>query len=97
MVPFDEIVAEAKGVGKQSKSVVKEYLDLVAAFGSEFNIMVNASQEKLFSKMPEKIAQGVKNVREKNLNILPGYDGEYGTIKIFGEKEQKNDEQLTLF
>jgi len=98
LVPFDEIIAETKGVGKQSKSVMKDYLDLVAAFGSEFNIMVNASQEELFSRLPERIAKGVKNVRDKNLNILPGYDGEYGTIEIFRKEEGKsNNDQMTLF
>ena len=97
-VPFDEIIAEAKGVGKQSKAVAKEYMDLVYAFGSEFNILAEAEEKDLFSKMPEKIALGVKKVRDKNLEIMPGYDGEYGVIKIFGEEKQQEEEsQMTLF
>ena len=78
---------------------VKEYLDLVYGFGSEYNIVVEASEEELFVKMPEKIALGVKRVRDQELAILPGYDGEYGTIKIFDEKTEgkKASEQMTLF
>ncbi|MFH1940243.1 MAG: endonuclease Q family protein [bacterium] len=97
LVPLDEIISEVKGVGKQSKAVLKEYLDSVYALGSEFNIMVKVSEKELFSRLPERIAQGVKKVREKKLKILPGYDGEYGVIKIFDEEEEKKDEQLTLF
>ncbi|MBU0896021.1 MAG: endonuclease Q family protein, partial [Candidatus Omnitrophica bacterium] len=97
LVPLDEIISEVKGVGKQSKAVLKEYLDSVYALGSEFNIMVKVSEKELFSRLPERIAQGVKKVREKKLKILPGYDGEYGVIKIFNEEEEKKDEQLTLF
>ena len=99
LVPFDEIIADAKGVGKQSKAVVNEYFELVHAFGSEFNIMVEANEKELVSKLPEKIALGVKKVRDKQLQIKPGHDGEYGVIKIFGEEEQSktNNEQMTLF
>lgn len=98
LVPLDEIIAEAKGLGKQSKAVEKEYMEIVSVFGSEFNILVNVSERELFAKLPEKIALGIKQVREKNLEILPGYDGEYGTIKIFGAEQKTNkDQQLTLF
>ncbi|UCC95371.1 MAG: DNA helicase UvrD [Candidatus Omnitrophota bacterium] len=97
LVPLDEIIAEVKGVNKNSKAVAREYLDLVHIFDSEFNILVNASHEELSSKIPQKIADGIQRVREKKLEILPGYDGEYGTIKIFGEQKEREDQQFTLF
>jgi uncharacterized protein (TIGR00375 family) len=100
LVPLDEIIAEAKGVTKQSKLVAKEYLDAVYSFGSEFNILVKARQDDLFSRLPERIAEGIRRVRSKQLTVMPGYDGEYGVIKIFDEKEDEvkpQDQQLTLF
>ncbi len=98
LVPLDEIIAEAKGVKKGAKQVVNEYMNLVNSFGSEFNILVNIDQKELDSRLPEKIAEGIRKVREKELNILAGYDGEYGVIKIFGQEEEKaEDQQLTLF
>ncbi|MFA5271057.1 MAG: endonuclease Q family protein [Candidatus Omnitrophota bacterium] len=96
MVSLDEIIADIKGVDKKSKAVLREYLEIVPAFGSEFDILVNATEKELFSKLPEKIAEGIKRVREGRLKIEPGYDGEYGEIKIFGIDDKKN-EQLTLF
>jgi uncharacterized protein (TIGR00375 family) len=96
-VPLDEIIAEAKGVGKATKQVGQAYMSLISSFGSEFNILVNLEESELFSKVPERIAEGIKRVRERKLEILPGFDGEYGTIKIFGEEERQEKEQLTLF
>jgi len=97
LVPLDEIIAEAKELNKGSKAVEKEYINLVSEFGSEFNLLVNVDEKELFSKLPYRIAEGIKRVRSKKLNILPGFDGEYGKIKIFDEEEKKEDEQLTLF
>ena len=97
MVSLDEIIAETKGVGKQSKAVEREYMDIIHNCGPEFNILVNMSTEDLFKQLPEKVAEGIRRVREKNIEVLPGYDGEYGIIKIFGEKEEKKDQQMSLF
>ena len=97
-VPLDEIIAEAKGVNKKSKAVQKEYMDLIYKLGSEFNILAQAEMDEIFLKAPAKIAEGIKRVREKKLEIMPGYDGEYGTIKIFGAREENSpDQQLKLF
>jgi uncharacterized protein (TIGR00375 family) len=97
MVSLDEIIADAKGVDKKSKAVEKDYLEIVSKFSSEFEILINASEEELFSKLTPKIAEGIKRVREGKLVIEPGYDGEYGKIKIFGREDEKKNEQLTLF
>lgn len=97
LVPLDEIIAEAKGVRKAAKQVQEAYMNLVASLGSEFNILVTSNEKDLFSNAPERIAQGIKKVRDKQLQILPGYDGEYGVIKIFAEQEKQEREQLTLF
>ncbi len=99
LVPLDEIIGEAKGVGKQSKAVEKDYLDIISNLGPEFKIMVHTPLEELFKRLPERIAEGIKRVREKKLNVIPGYDGEYGIIKIFGEQQEaaNRDSQLTFF
>ena len=96
MVSLDEIIADVKGVDKKSKTVAREYQEIVPVFGSEFDILVTMPEKELFTKLPEKIADGIKRVREGRLQIEPGYDGEYGIIKIFGVEEKKN-EQMTLF
>jgi PHP family Zn ribbon phosphoesterase len=35
------------------------------------------------------LKEAISRVRSGNVHIAPGYDGEYGKIKIFEEEEQK--------
>jgi PHP family Zn ribbon phosphoesterase len=100
MVPLDEIVAEVKGRKTKSKAVDQQYAELIQTFGSEFNVLLNVSEADLFSCTSSKIAEGIIRVREGNLTILPGYDGEYGTIKLFeseARSQEKENQQFTLF
>ena len=99
LIPFDEIIADARGVGKGSVVVGREYQTYIAKFGTEFEILLRASKEDLLRNLPPRVAQGVLRVREGKVNIKAGYDGEYGIISIFGdeEKEEKLEKQLDLF
>ncbi|KPK42290.1 MAG: DNA helicase UvrD [Omnitrophica WOR_2 bacterium SM23_29] len=96
MIPLDQIIADARGIGEATQSVEREYMELVNKCGSEFNILLRMNGDELKGKLPQRITEGVIRVREEKVNILPGYDGEYGTIKIFSE-EETGEKQLTLF
>ncbi|MDD5044880.1 MAG: endonuclease Q family protein [Candidatus Omnitrophica bacterium] len=99
MIPFEEIVAEAKGLGKATQGVEKEYYACLAKFGTEFEILLKAPKEALLKNLPARIAEGVLRVRAGKVSIKAGYDGEYGIISIFGDegKQDKNEQQLSLF
>jgi len=44
------------------------------------------------------IAEGIRRCRSGELKIAAGYDGEFGTIKVFSPEERLEvKEQLTLF
>ncbi|MDD5730714.1 MAG: endonuclease Q family protein [Candidatus Omnitrophica bacterium] len=99
LIPLEEIIAEAKGVAKGSVAVEREYHGILAKFGTEFNVLLNLSREELLRGLPGRVAEGVLRVREGKVSIKAGFDGEYGIISIFGdkEKEEKNEQQLSLF
>jgi uncharacterized protein (TIGR00375 family) len=99
LIPLDEIIAEARGVGKASVAVERDYRSVVAKFGTEFEILLRASKEDLLKGLPARVAQGVLRVREGKVNIKAGFDGEYGIISIFDEeeKQKKGEQQLSLF
>ncbi len=98
LVPLSEIIGEAIGVGKLSKSVAAEYDKLVIAGKSEFNILLNIPENELKTITTPMITEGIKRVREGKLQITPGYDGTYGIIKVFSDEERaKPLGQSTLF
>ncbi len=98
LIPFIEIIAEARGVGKASVNVERDYMSYLAKFGTEFNVLLKASKEELLKGLPPKVVDGVLRVRAGKVNIKAGFDGEYGIISIFDDEQQeKNEQQLSLF
>lgn len=83
IIPLREIIAESVEVGKNSKMVQKEYLNLINQLGDEFSILLKVSIENIAQVSSWQIAEGVQKMREGKVNIIPGFDGEYGKIKIF--------------
>lgn len=94
LVPLEEIIADVLEAGRDTQKVEKEYLNLIMRLGTEFKILLETNEEDLTRYTSERIAQGILQVRKRNLEINPGYDGEYGTIKIkWSEKNTNNDGQ----
>jgi len=97
LVPLKEIIAEAVGVGVQTKKVEEQYQTLIQKFSNEFNILLDVPFEELDKFTLPKIAEGIKRVRDGKLIIDPGYDGEFGKVKIFHEQEKNEMQQNKLF
>lgn len=97
MVPLAEILSESLGVGVSSQTVQNEYNRLTENFASELNVLLRTKTEDVVRVAGEKVAEGIKRVREGNLVIDPGYDGVFGTVKIWGKKEKAPEKQMSLF
>src|SRR3989344_6423057 len=97
-VPFDQIIGETLGIGPASKKVWGAYDDATRTFGSEFKILMDATEAELRAGLPPLVAEGVMRMRAGKVHIEPGYDGEYGEIEIFKDTERKViTEQKALF
>ena len=96
LVELDKIIAEANGVkGRAAKSVDKIYWDLVAKAGTELNLLLNMSPQEIAVIASARLAEAIKRVRDGKVKIdPPGYDGEYGVVNIFSEKEKATQKQL---
>jgi len=98
LVPLDEIIAEAMGIGKETVGVEREYNSLIQRLGNEFGILLEIPETELVNNCSPRIAKGIIKVRNGEVEVTPGYDGEYGKVKIFKEGEEgKGEKQLSFF
>lgn len=100
LVPLQEILAESLGGLPSSQNVQNEYEKLTREFGGEFNVLLNTELAKVVKISGQKVAEGIKKVRSGEIVVEPGYDGVFGTVKIWKESidtEKEDKEQLSLF
>jgi uncharacterized protein (TIGR00375 family) len=87
LVPLPEIIGDALGFGSQTKTVKKVYDALIDQIGSEFFILLHASLKDIVAASSKQIADAVDRVRKGNIYIKPGYDGEFGIVKVFADDD----------
>jgi uncharacterized protein (TIGR00375 family) len=90
VIPLSEIIAETLKVGANSKAVAKQYFSLLETLGNEFKILMDCPVADIKKAGTPEIAKAVSRMRKGEVNIEPGFDGEYGKIRIF-EKVKRKD------
>ena len=86
LVPLPEVLSELSGVGPKSKTVARRLDDLVGHFGPELSILEAEPVEVLDRKDPL-LGEAVRRLREGKVRRQPGFDGEFGVIRLFEEGE----------
>ena len=87
LVPLLEIIAEVMNSTVAAKKVQDEFERLINIFGDEISILTDISIKDIEAESDYKLAEAIKRVRENKLVISPGFDGEYGKVKIFADDE----------
>ncbi|MEV7970177.1 endonuclease Q family protein [Sphaerisporangium sp. NPDC088356] len=92
LVPLPEIVGEVLGFGPKSKKVGAEVDRLTELMGPELAILELVPVDEIAVHSPQ-LAEAVGRLRRGEVTKEPGYDGEFGTIRVFEPDEPKQ----TLF
>jgi PHP family Zn ribbon phosphoesterase len=94
IIPLPEILAEIAGSGESSKKVKQLYYTILEKCGSEFDILLNHPLDTLYKNGGPLLAEAIRRMRNGEIIIQEGYDGEYGVIKVFqfGESKQFDTE-----
>ncbi|MDR0722575.1 MAG: UvrD-helicase domain-containing protein [Treponema sp.] len=88
LIPLKELLGELLEVGSASKKVETAYRSLIEQGGSELSLLMDMPQEVLEglsapSLSGERLALAIQRMRRGAVSIHPGYDGEYGIIRVF--------------
>ncbi|HET9079777.1 MAG TPA: UvrD-helicase domain-containing protein [Trebonia sp.] len=86
-VPLPEILGEIAGVGPKSKSVAAQVSAMVERFGPELGILGDVPLDDLAAGAPSIVAEAVSRLRRGEVRREAGYDGVYGTIRLFDPDE----------
>jgi DNA helicase-2/ATP-dependent DNA helicase PcrA len=98
IIPLPEIISETIKVGVNSKAVKGNYLQLLEKLGNEFKILMDIPLNDIERAGTPLIGEALARMRSGNVHISPGFDGEYGKVRIFEEVERKEIKgQATLF
>ncbi len=97
IIPLKEIISEIAGVGPSSKQVTKTYNSIINKAGNELDILLNLSVEEIKKSAGEQLSIAIKRMRNNEVIVNEGFDGEYGTIKVFDKGEIQNLGSQNLF
>jgi uncharacterized protein (TIGR00375 family) len=82
LTSLKSIIAEGYSVREQSKKVQKRYEELLRRFGSEFDILTKLPIDDVGSFDPL-LAEGIQHLREGSVDLHAGYDGVFGSVKVY--------------
>ncbi len=86
LVSLDQALSEAIGVGVNTKRVRTAYATLVDAFGSELSVLLDAPIPHVATALQPhgpRVAEAIRRIRAGDIHIQSGFDGQYGTVKIW--------------
>ena len=90
IVPLREIISNVVGVGPKSKTVDKIYQSMIENIGSDFYILISATQEEIEKNVDNKqIWSAISNMRRGKIEVVGGYDGVYGKVNVFPDGIKK--------
>ena len=92
IIPLKELLSEITGTGVKSKKVEAEYLQTIQKLGKELDILMEVPLEDIEKRSSATLAEAIRRMRNREIYIKEGYDGEYGVIQVFKPGEAKSFE-----
>lgn len=103
LIPLLEILLE---INNNSPTKAKrEYEKLTSLYGTEFDLLLRKDLSEIEQFGGKKLREAIQRVRERKVFVKPGFDGLFGTVKIFpteneysqSEQTKEKKNQLSLF
>ena len=87
LVPLPEILSEILEVGPKSRRVARHYESLLGRLGPELPLLNTVPVEDIRPAASSLVAEAVSRLRRQEVVREAGYDGVYGTIRLFEDAE----------
>lgn len=98
LVPLPEVIAASTGKTPASKKVQEQYETMLHKLGPEFEILREVPVEVIRKEAGYMVAEGIRRLRAGQVKRTPGFDGEYGVIRLFEQNEiETPNGQMSFF
>jgi len=88
-IPLAEILSEILNLGPKSKKVQRNYMAALESLGPELEILHNLSVNNIEKARIPLLGEAINRMRKQKVIIFPGYDGEYGKVRVFKQDEKQ--------
>jgi len=82
IIPLAELIGHTFDVGPSSKKVRTEIDRMLATGRTEFGLLLDESESSLRTIADARVAEAILRMRKGDVERVPGYDGEYGVIRV---------------
>lgn len=90
IIPLTELLAEIKGTKSSSgKAIQATYHDIIAGLGDEFSVLRSVPIAAIEAAGYPLLGRAIERLRDGAVIRDPGYDGLYGTIKVFKDLAER--------
>ncbi len=89
LVPLIELLSEVQETGVNSKKVTEAYHQLLASLGNEFSILMNVPIVDIEEYGGRLLAVAIERMRKGQVMIAPGYDGEFGNVRLLAPDDRE--------
>jgi len=90
IIPLKEILSEIVMYGPNSKKVNDLYFSIIKKTGPELKMLLDLPLKEIETKAGVELSEAIRRMRNREVYIKEGFDGEYGRIKVFKEDEMKS-------
>ncbi|MCW5834543.1 MAG: AAA family ATPase, partial [Labilithrix sp.] len=87
LIPLAELLGELVDTGAGSARVGREYERLLTRVGPELAVLGDLPVEELGRDGPPLFGEAIQRMRAGQVQVKPGYDGEYGVVRVFDAEE----------
>ena len=89
LVGLAQVLGEVHGVGQGTKTVARHLDRLTRAFGAELGILQEVPLEDLHRHGGSLLQEAVRRMRDGEVHIQGGFDGEYGVVRLIEPSERR--------
>lgn len=89
LAPLCEVIAASAGLSASGKKASALYERMLESLGTEFSILREIPVEEIKRISGPCVAEGIRRLRQGDVQRRAGFDGEYGTISLLTPAERE--------